>query len=138
MGRLCLSGELDELDEKQWSLVREIVRFYDQVALIIKNGRSRLYQDIGLSWQHPQGTQAVLRTSTDNSQALLVAHSFANPLSSEIVVELPQGNWHVAGILPGANTNVKITGNQLGVQFAGEFEGYVVHLENNKCALPAE
>jgi alpha-galactosidase len=130
LGRLCLSGELDELDEEQWSLVQEVIRFYDRVAPIIKNGRSRLYQDIGLSWQHPQGAQAVLRISADNSQALLVAHSFANPLPSEIAVNLPQGDWQVASILPGTNINAKITGNELGIQFAGEFEGYVIHLEN--------
>ena len=138
LGRLCISGEVDELDEKQWSLVREIVRFYDQVVPIIKNGKSRLYQDIGLSWQHPQGAQTVLRTSTDNSQALLVAHSFANPLPSEIVVNLPQGDWQIASILPGTNINVKITGNHLSVQFAGEFEGYVIRLKNNNCKLLTE
>jgi alpha-galactosidase len=136
LGRLCLSGEVDELNENQWTLVREIIRFYDQVAPIIKNGRSRLYQEIGLSWQHPQGAQAVLRTSTDNSQALLVAYSFAKPLPAEIVVNLPPGDWQIAGILPGTNIDVKITGNQLCIQFAGEFEGYVLHLENsNKVRL---
>lgn len=138
LGRLCLSGEIDELDEKQWSLVREVIRFYDRVAPIIKRGGSRLYQDIGLSWQHPQGAQAVLRISVDNDQALLVAHSFANPLPSEIVFDLPQGKWQVAGILPGTNINVKITDNKLDVRFAGEFEGYVVHLENGNYGLPAE
>jgi alpha-galactosidase len=136
LGRLCLSGEVDELDEKQWSLVQEIIRFYNRVAPIIKNGRSRLYQNIGLSWQHPQGAQAVLHSSTDNSQALLVAHSCAKPLPDEITVDLPPGNWRVADAMPGTNIDVKITGNQLSIQFAGEFEGYVLHLENsNKVRL---
>ena len=136
LGRLCLSGEIDELDEEQWSLVREIIRFYDQVAPIIKNGRSKLYQNIGLSWQHPQGAQAVLRSSTDNTQALLVAHSYAKPLPDEITVDLPPGNWRVADAMPGTNIDVKITGDQLGIQIAGEFEGYVLHLENsNKVRL---
>jgi len=138
LGRLCLSGELDELDEKQWLLVREIVRYYDQVVPIIKNGKSRLYQNIGLSWQHPQGAQTVLRTSTDNSRALLVAHSFANPLPAEMVVNLPQGDWQVAGVLPGTTLNVKIIGNQLGIQFTEEFKGYVVHLENHNYRRLAE
>ena len=116
--------------------MREIIRFYDQVAPIIKSGRSRLYQDIGSSWQHPQGAQAILRSSTDNSQALLVAHSCAKPLPAEITVDLPPGNWRVAGVLPGTNIDVKITGNQLGIQFPGEFEGYVLYLENsNKVRL---
>ncbi|HEX2993756.1 MAG TPA: alpha-galactosidase [Anaerolineales bacterium] len=131
LGRLCLSGEIDELDEKQWSLVQEVIRFYSRVAPLIKNGRSRIYQQIGSSWQHPQGAQAVLRTSTDNGQALLVVHSFAKPLPNEVIVDLPQGNWRIAGILPGTSMDVKISGNKLGIQLAGEFEGYVIHLEND-------
>ena len=132
LGRLCISGEIDELNEKQWSLVQEIVSFYDQVAPIIKNGRSRLYQHIGLSWQHPQGAQVVLRTSMDDRQALLVAHSFAKPLPTEIVVDLPSGNWRIVVSQPGRNIDVKINGNRLGVQFRQEFEGYIVHLENSR------
>jgi len=132
LGRLCLSGEIDELDEKQWTLIKEIIRFYNQVAPIIKNGRSRLYQRIGLSWQYPQGAQAVLRTSIDNRQALLVAHSFAKPLPTEIVVDLPSGNWRIVGALPGKNIDSKINGNKLGVQLTQEFEGYIIHLENSR------
>jgi alpha-galactosidase len=68
LGRLCLSGEIDELDEEQWSLVQEIIRFYNRVTPIIKNGRSRLHQHIGLSWQHPQGAQAALPSKNIESK----------------------------------------------------------------------
>jgi hypothetical protein len=129
---LCLSGEIDELDEKQWSLVEEVVSFYYRVAPIIKNGRSRLYQQIGLSWQHPQGAQAILRTSMDNRQALLVVHAFARPLPAEMILDLPQGDWRAAGVLPGTSIALQIIGNKLRIQPPGEFEGYVVHLENNR------
>ena len=132
LGRLCLSGEIDELDEEQWLLVQEIISFYNQVAPIIKNGKSRLYQHIGLSWQHPQGAQAVLRTSTDNRQALLVAHTFARPFTEEMVIDLPQGNWRVAHILAGPILDLKIICNKLDIHFANEFEGYVIHLENDQ------
>jgi len=132
LGRLCLSGEIDELDEKQWTLVKEIIHFYNHVAPIIKNGRSRLYQNIGLSWQHPQGAQVVLRTSTDNSQALLVVHTFAEPLPAEMIIELPQRNWRISGVLPGTNIDLQMIGSTLSIQPAREFEGYVIHLENAK------
>jgi len=132
LGRLCLSGETDELDEKQWALVKEVVRFYNRVTPIIKNGRSRLYQQIGSSWQHPQGAQAVLRTSTDNRQALLVAHTFAKPLPVEMLVDLPPGDWRIADVLPGTSIDLQMIGNQLRIQPSGEFEGYVVQLENKQ------
>jgi alpha-galactosidase len=132
LGRLCLSGEIDELDEQQWGLVREVIRFYDRVAPIIKNGRSQLYQQIGLSWQHPEGAQAVLRTSMDSRQALLVVHTFAKPLPVEMIVDLPQGNWQIAGVLPGTSiVTLQIIGNELRIHPIAEFEGIVVHLENN-------
>jgi len=132
LGRLCLSGETDELDEKQWALVKEVIRFYNRVTPIIKNGRSRLYQQIGSSWQHPQGAQAVLRTSTDNRQALLVAHTFAKPLPVEMLVDLPPGDWRIADVLPGTSIDLQMIGNQLRIQPSGEFEGYVVQLENKQ------
>jgi len=132
LGRLCLSGEIDELDEKQWALVQEVIRFYYQVAPIIKNGRSKLYQYIGSSWQHPQGAQAVLRTAKDNRQALLVVHTFAKPLPAEMIVDLPQGNWRIASVLPGTSMDVQMIGNTLRIQPVREFDGYVVHLENNQ------
>jgi alpha-galactosidase len=131
LGRLCLSGEIDELDEKQWMLVQDIIRFYYRVAPIIKNGRSRLCQEIGSSWQHPKGAQAVLRTSVDNRQALLVVHTFGEPLPIEMILDLPQGNWQIAGVLPGVSIDLQVIGNKLRIQPPGEFEGYVVHLENN-------
>jgi len=59
-----------------------------------------------------------------------VAHSFTKPLPAEIVVNLPPGDWQIAGILPGTNIDVKIIDNQLGIQFTEEFEGNVLHLEN--------
>jgi alpha-galactosidase len=132
LGRLCLSGEIDELDEKQWSLVQEAIGFYGQVAPIIKNGRSRLYQQIGSSWQHPQGAQAVLRTSMDNRQALLVLHTFAKPLPAEMILDLPQGDWRIAGFLPGISIALQTIGNTLRIQLPGEFEGNVVLLETNQ------
>lgn len=110
--------------------VQEIIHFYNRVAPIIKNGRSRLYQHIGLSWQHPQGAQAVLRTSLDNRQALLVAHAFAKPLPGEIVVDLPSGNWRIVGAQPAKNIDLQINGNKLGIQPTQEFKGYIIHLEN--------
>jgi alpha-galactosidase len=130
LGRLCLSGEIDELDEKQWTLVKEVIHFYNRVAPIIKNGRSKLYQHIGLSWQHPQGAQVVLRTSTDHSQALLVIHTFAEPLPLEMIVHLPQGNWRISGVLPGTSIDLQVIGSTVSIQPAREFEACVIHLEN--------
>jgi len=128
LGRLCLSGEIDRLNSEQWSLVRKAIHFYEGVAPIIRKGKSRLYQQIGTAWRHPQGAQAVVRASENSSQVLVVVHTFAAPFPSEITVPLPEGNWQVAGVFPGTTSSPPINANQLSIKPSGEFEGLVLHL----------
>jgi alpha-galactosidase len=128
LGRLCLSGEIDRLTEEQWELVQDAIHFHDQLAPIIKNGRSKLYQQIGASWRYPQGIQVVVRISIDGFQALVVVHTFAAPLPDEIKVLLPEGNWHCREVFPCSAAFPDITANKLQIKFNGEFEGHVLHL----------
>jgi len=128
LGRLCLSGEIDRLNDEQWSLVQSAVRFYHQVAPIIGNGKSRLYQQIGAAWRHPQGVQVVVRVSENGSQALVVVHTFAAPLPSDITVSLPDGDWQIAGVFPDTAAFPRIIANQLRMKLSVEFEGLVLHL----------
>ena len=128
LGRLCISGELEQLDGNQWSVVQDAIRFYQQVAPIIKNGKSRLYQQIGNAWRHPQGAQAMVRISEAGDQALVVAHTFAEPLPGEIVVPLPEGEWQVSTAFPGTDPLPFIHSNELQIQPSGEFEGLVLHI----------
>jgi alpha-galactosidase len=128
LGRLCISGELDLLDGNQWSVVQAAIRFYEQVAPIIKNGKSRLYQQIGNAWRHPQGAQALLRISEAGYQALVVAHTFAAPLPAEIVVPLPVGEWQITTAFPSTAALPVISANELKILPSGEFEGLVLHI----------
>jgi alpha-galactosidase len=128
LGRLCISGEFEQLDGNQWSVVQDAIRFYGQVAPIIKNGKSRLYQQIGNAWRHPQGAQAVVRISEDGNQALIVAHTFAAPLPGQIVVQLPEGEWQVSTTFPSTATLPVMHSNELQIQPSGEFEGLVLHI----------
>ena len=128
LGRLCISGELEQLDENQWSVMQEAIRFYGEVAPIIRDGKSRLYQQIGNAWRHPQGAQAVLRISDAGDQALVVVHSFAAPIPGEIVVRLPKGEWQVSAAFPSSDALPVIDSNELHIEPSGEFEGLVLHL----------
>ncbi len=132
LGRLCLSGEIDRLNEQQWALVQKAIDFYKLVAPIIKNGKSSLYQHIGAAWRHPQGAQAVVRVSENGEHALAVVHTFAAPFPKEIEITLPGGNWQISHIFPDiaavANA-VDLTANQLRIKPSGEFEGFVLRLE---------
>ena len=131
LGRLCLSGEIDRLIDEQWSLVLVAIRFYEQVAPIIKNGKSRLYRQIGYAWRHPQGAQAVIRFSGDGDQALVVVHTFADPLPSEMDISLPHGRWQISSAFPKITASVEVVANQLRIKVTSEFEGLVLWLIRN-------
>ena len=128
LGRLCLSGEIDQFSDTQWALVQEAIHFYEQIAPIIKHGRSRLYQPIGAAWRHPQGAQAVVRVADSGDHALVVAHTFAAPLPPEITVSLPVGDWQIVGAFPSAVDTPEIVADQLPIRLSSEFAGWVLHL----------
>lgn len=75
LGRMCLSGDIFDLDQAQWDAVRKGIAFYDRVKEIIRDGYTRRVVCTARSYNHPQGWQAVLRTLGD--RALLVVHTFA-------------------------------------------------------------
>jgi len=131
LGRLCLSGEIDLLNDEQWSLVHEAIRFYERVAPIIRQGKSRLYQQIGAAWRQPQGAQAVVRLSEKGDQALVVAHTFAAPLPAEIRIPLPDNGWQVAGCFPKSMSMPEVHGNELHYLPSKEWEGGVIYLNRS-------
>lgn len=126
LGRLCLSGEIASLNEKQWTLVKEAIRFYGQIAGIIAQGNSRVFQKTNPSWQHLQGAQAVLRAAKDEKSALLVTHSFGGPHLEEINIPLPEGNWQVAGCFPSSAPLPKIERNTITYRPSLDWEGNAV------------
>jgi len=108
--------------------MQESIHFYEQIAPIIRNGRSRLYQPIGAAWRHPQGAQAVVRVADDGNHALVVVHTFAAPLPPEITVLLPDGDWQIVRAFPSAVDTPGIVANQLQIRPSSEFAGWALHL----------
>ena len=130
LGRMCLSGDVDRLDNAQWEIVMDAQRLYRQAAPIIKHGTSRRTSTVGESWRHPTGWQAVSRLSGDGQAVLVVAHAFASaPESFE--VPLPAGDgWAVAGRLGGGPAPVLCPScRTLTSVFGGDFTGQVIILK---------
>ena len=103
LGRMCLSGEIPELNDEQWDLVLRAQRLYRQAAEIIKHGKSRHFGNLGESWRHPRGWQAVVRTGANG--ALAVLHAFENA-PAQVEANLPPGIWKIDGQFPGADASV--------------------------------
>ena len=91
LGRLCLSGEIFDIPDKNWKTTLEAVDFYTEIAPIIKNGYTSVIECTAEDYNDPHGYQIVLREYENN--ALMTVHTFkdgANP-PYEKVLE----NWTV-------------------------------------------
>jgi alpha-galactosidase len=125
LGRMCLSGEVDRLRDEQNELVSQACDLYRKTVPAIRHGRSRRFGQMGESWRHPSGWQAVFRTAAHDSQALAIVHTFANG-PKRIEIPLP-GNWKIIGQLSG-NSAPKCTSRMLVCHLDGDFDAAVVLL----------
>lgn len=128
LGRMCLSGEITDLSQAQWRLVNTATQLYRLAAPTIKNGVSRMFRETGASWRHPTGWQALRREALDGRSILLVVHTFsASP--ARVSVTLPQGDWQVAGQMPGMEISLTETSSTF--RGLGDFQGGVFLLQRS-------
>jgi alpha-galactosidase len=94
LGRACLSGEITTLSVEQFSLVQEDLAFYERVKHLIRDGESKIYRQMNRSYQHPCGSQAVVRTSRSSpKEALVVVHVFGGSDVNTVAIAMPGGPW---------------------------------------------
>lgn len=129
LGRMCLSGEVHDLSPVQWKLTVSAMELYRRVYQIIRDGHSTFHGETGKSWRHPQGWQAVLRTSKNGKHALLVAHTFGRAFPKSVQIPLAEGGWKIDEAWPekqGLSASLK--GKSLKLDLSGEFRTCVVSL----------
>ena len=128
LGRMCISGEVFDLNEAQLALLRRAMEFYQQAAPTIKHGRSVLH-DSGIgNRRHSSGWQHVLRLRDDGKHALLVLHTFGTRAPVDLVVDLPAGDWVIAGALHGDAVTFAAAGSRVVVCMHRPFNGAAVLL----------
>lgn len=128
LGRMCLSGDIHELEDWQMDIIKESQEAYQQAKSIIKSGQSRIYRDMGLSYRNPTGYQAITRLSDDGNSMLVVAHRFDFKANATGNVTLPQGKWTIKTSFGDENL-LSVDGNQLAINTSPEFCGQVLILE---------
>jgi alpha-galactosidase len=127
IGRICLSGQILDLDDAQWSLVRRAIALYRKAAPIIRSGSSRRHGVHGSSLRHPTGWQAVTRVAADGSGLLVVVHTFADgPGTATVEVE---GRWRVQELLVDEGIAVVVEPGTLRIDGLRDFDGAVVLLQ---------
>ena len=131
LGRMCLSGNLSDLNKEQRQTVKKAVEFYRNVSDTIKNGRSIRFGPGVASYNNPKGWQAVVRYCTEDKQtALIVVHSFKDAPES-IVIPVEKA-FRIANInifaLP--EVTADISGSAITISGITCFSGCVIKLSN--------
>jgi alpha-galactosidase len=138
LGRMCLSGEVHDLSPAQWKLTVSAMELYRRVYSIIRDGHSTFHGETGKSWRHPQGWQAVLRTSENGKRALLVAHTFGKAFPKSVQIPLDERGWKIEEAWPqkhGIPANLK--GKSVQIDLTGEFRATVISLRKDRiCQHP--
>jgi len=129
LGRMCLSGEVHDLSPAQWKLSVSAMEFYRRVYPIIRDGHSTFHGETCKSWRHPQGWQAVLRTSKNGKRALLVVHTFGKAFPKSVQIPLAESGWKIDEAWPEKQgLSATLTGKSLQLDLTSEFRACVVSL----------
>ena len=87
LGRICWSGDIINMSADQIEQMHNAEIFYEKVANIIKNGKSRVYRTDTVNYRQLKGTQVVVRYSDDGKYALVVYHCFNESKKAEITLD---------------------------------------------------
>ena len=125
LGVMCLSGDVYSLNTEQWAKVDEGIRFYRSVQHIIRDGVSRITAELGESWHHPVGWQAVIRTL--GNETLIVLHTFGGSLPEQVTLDIPVSK-EIVSVLEGDKHAMTLKEGKLTVQLSDNFDAVAVLL----------
>jgi alpha-galactosidase len=128
LGRMCLSGDVNELGAAEWRFVKEAVAFHREVAPLIRDGTFRCVRAASKSWQQVTGHQIVTMQSRGGGELLVVWHRFGGD-SPRLELELPRGEkWTVVREWSDTTGLVTLRENRLTWPKVAEWTGGVVLL----------
>ena len=84
-GRMGLSGDIYDISEKQWEILRAAINFYKQSSHIIKDGKTTLLHNSSVSNNNPIGGQLVIRELGE--EKLVVYHRFEKSVDVETFIK---------------------------------------------------
>ncbi len=86
IGRLCLSGDIEDLTNEQLDYIQKGINFYEEMKPLVFDGRSRVEKHLdNKSWTSPEGYQLYFREN--NNIIAVIVHTFLNA-PNEIEFEL--------------------------------------------------
>ena len=126
LGVMCVSGDVWELSPEQWAKVDEGTDFYREVRRIIRDGVSAFHGQVSQSWRHPEGWQAVVRTSGEGT--LAVIHTFGGEIPDQ--VSLPADGSRILRVMSSEGNRTVLENGMLTVELKANFEAVAVHIQS--------
>lgn len=87
IGRMCISGTVEELDADQKVFIKQYVDYYKSLEDIIKNANCTVFRSHEGSYENPLGYQIVEFSKVDSNEGYLVIQTF-DLENSEVTVDL--------------------------------------------------
>jgi alpha-galactosidase len=131
LGRLCLSGDVVDLDSAQWELTRRAIELHARAAPLLSDREwSRSGPRID-AYRSPKGWQGLVRPTDDGEAVLAVLHNFSDETSS-LAVDLPGEDWEVQWVFAEDGASLKVEGRALRWVPPGPFSAAVAWLVRPK------
>ena len=131
LGVMCISGDVVHLSAEQWQKVDEGTDFYRRVRHIIRDGVSYFHGKVSESWRHPEGWQAVVRTSGEETLAII--HTFGGEIPEKITLPVKAGK--IRGVMCSENNGVTLENGTLTVELKAAFEAIAVWISGQWPAV---
>ena len=125
-GALCISGDVFDLDQKQWEVTDAGTGFYKKVSPIIANGTTRIYGPFQTSNRALKDYRASVRYA-DDGRALVIAHTFEHKGPQELEIPVKEG-YKIAEVFEASGHDIKMTGSCLKIGFDEAFDAVAVLL----------
>lgn len=90
LGRMCLSGDVLDLEREKWDLIDKGIAFYKKISPIIKKGYTYRYGSEISSYRNPEGWQGILRIG-ENKEAVAIYHVFNGDVKEKLKIKVPEG-----------------------------------------------
>lgn len=136
LGRMCLSGDIFELNNHQWDTIEAGVNFYKKLTPVIRDGKSFRFGPDILNYRFPEGWQAVFRVSDDNRRAIFIFHTFGGQQPHRIQIKIPEGlRFDIKDIFSDINIDAELEEDVFSCSITEEFTAAVIYMELRKAAF---
>lgn len=125
LGRMCISGHVARLNERQMQAVREGVEFYRKAAPVIRKGSTRIIRKDITAYDHAHGWQATIRTGEE--AILLTVHAFEQN-GGEWTLEQDFSGYVLDSVYADEDCAVSLTDGKLAFRVGGDYCGMGVLL----------